>query len=111
MATTAATAQPDGSAKLAKLMSNGVIPIFKRFAELNIHSLIRLQADLMNLHLEFDGISEAKRLATAAGSTTLNTLVEEEEKILDRIRLKLESYSKCKCIYTSFDRYVNHRPR
>jgi hypothetical protein len=106
MATSSVTAQPDGSAKLATLMSNGVIPIFKRFAELNIHSLIRLQADLMNLHLEFDGISKAKRLATAAGNTTLNTLVEEEEKILDRIRLKLRSYSKPRYIYIYLSRQL-----
>lgn len=39
---TAVAAKPDGRAVLAKLMAQGVVPIFQRFAELNARCLIEM---------------------------------------------------------------------
>lgn len=93
MATATPNVQPGGHTKLAQLMSSGVIPTFKKFTEVQTRSLMKLPTDIVLLNLEMEGIEEAKQTAIASG-TSIDMLTKQEDDIFDRVRLKLNIYSR-----------------
>jgi len=90
--------------RLASLMTNGRdLAIFRRFDDLNISSLLSLQAEIMHLESEYnrrcDQDSGSSDAAEAEYSTYFRSLHRsrdtngEQIQLLDTLQTKLSSYS------------------
>jgi hypothetical protein len=61
------SSQQQGYGRLASLMSQGVTPMFKRFAEMNTQNLMVMQAELLHLDERLKSLYE-ERQSTAQGA-------------------------------------------
>ena len=90
-----------GYSGLANLMSHGVPPVFKRFAELNAHNLMTMQAELLQLDSELKTIEFGRRVCQSPENVigeaekveALAEMDRLEAEILQKIKVGLRDYS------------------
>lgn len=95
------TAEEPGYHTLASLMGrDGEYAIFRKFSSLNMLNLMSMQAELLQLEEEYKRVVRLHErgingVVLVASFNNLHQAKDsEQKKVLDKIRLKLDEYSK-----------------
>lgn len=96
------TAEEPGYHTLASLMGrDGEYAIFRKFSSLNMLNLLSMQAELLHLEEDYKRIvfrheKGLDGVELVASFRSLHQAEDSEQKrVLDKIRIKLDEYSKC----------------